>query len=192
MTNILVIEGASGVGKSTLVRELLQENPDWITPPTFNWPRERNLSTEISGNSVSDYSILATSYANQNSVVVSDRGFLGHWVYQAYKYGYQESWLFDFKGCMERLSTTARGEVSARVTTEQHAHMHTPFRPKIVIVLLHIDEYALRQQRLRSGNKYPYEEANLYYRMAMELGRESKQAEIMFMRGPVRAKDLMV
>lgn len=166
MTSTLVaIEGASGVGKSTLVKELLKRNPHWIGVPSLNFPRERDKALEVVGNSASDYLCLATAMSHANATVIADRGFLGHWVYEAYKEGPRDNWTSRFIESIENLENMFHTEACARWRDMKHIIE----RPNIHIIVLTPSESQLEYQRIMAKKEYPYNENELYRNMALEL-----------------------
>lgn len=164
-STLVVIEGASGVGKSTLVRELLTRNSQWLGVPSLNFPRERDKALEVSGNSGSDYLCLATAMSHANATVIADRGFLGHWVYEAIKEGPRDCWREHMVESIKHLEDTFHYELSMR-------WRDTPFiveRPNIKMIVLMPSEGQLEFQRITAKKEYPYNELKLYGQMASKL-----------------------
>lgn len=166
MTSTLVaLEGASGAGKTTLCTELLKRNPSWIGVPQLTFPRERDRVTEVVGNSASDYIALGTAMSYANAIVISDRGFLGGWVYEAYKYGLREKWRSDFYQSIENLEDIFHYELAARWPDMKHIIE----RPNIHIIVLDPTHEQLDKQRYSANKEYPYDELGLYRNMALQL-----------------------
>ena len=164
-STIIALEGASGAGKTTICTELLKRNPSWIGVHPMNFSRERNIQTEVVGNSASDYVALATAMSYPNATIISDRGFLGHWVYEAYKQGIRENWITPFLTSIYNLEDIFHFEIASRWLNLPHIVE----RPNIHILVIDPTYEQLMKQRKSSGKEYPYNELSLYRKMALEI-----------------------
>lgn len=164
-SKIVVLEGVSGAGKSHFHRMLLDRNSTLMAPPSMNFPRERSKALEVVGNSVSDYSIIALAMSYPNITVLCDRGFLGHYVYEAYKEYPRPHWKHELTQSIAGLEDQYHYELTHRWRDMKFIIE----RPTIQIIVLSPSNERLKLQRTQSGNEYPYEERDLYYGMAKEL-----------------------
>ena len=164
-STIIALEGASGAGKTTICTELLKRNPSWIGVYPTKFSRESNIQTEIVSNSASDYIALSTAMSYPNATVISDRGFLSHWVYEAYNYGSRRNWVSPFLQSIYNLEDLFHYEIISRWQNIPHIIE----RPNIHILVIDPTYDQLMKQRNSTGKEYPHNELSLYRRMSLEL-----------------------